>query len=93
MCYRQKKKLDFKDNIIKEIYCSWCSKGSYFHALFGNCTVEMGSYSSKTMCHLLGQVLNLLGSILTILPTCPNSDTLLCYSNTKILTVWGGIQE
>ncbi len=30
---------------------------------------------------VLGQLLNLLSSILTILLTCPNSDILLCYSN------------
>ncbi len=40
--------------------------------------LKMGSYSSTTM---LGQSLNLLSSILTILLTCPNNNTLLCYSN------------
>ncbi len=37
---------------------------------------------------VLGQSLNLLSSILTILLTCPNSDTLLCYSNDPFLTVY-----
>ncbi len=36
---------------------------------------------------VLGQSLNLLSSILTILLICPNSDTLLCYSNDPFLTV------
>ncbi len=36
---------------------------------------------------VLGQSLNLLSSILTILLTCPNSDTLVCYSNDPFLTV------
>ncbi len=47
----------------------------------------MGSYMySSTM--VLGQLLNLLSSILTILLTCPNSDALLCYSNDPFLTVY-----
>ncbi len=33
---------------------------------------------------VLGQSLNLLSSILTILLTCPNSDTLVCYSNDPV---------
>ncbi len=33
-------------------------------------------------------LLNLLSSIMTILLTCPNSDTLLCYSNDPFLTVY-----
>ncbi len=37
---------------------------------------------------ILGQSLNLLNSILTILLTCPNNNTLLCYSNEPFLTVW-----
>ncbi len=37
---------------------------------------------------VLGQSLNLLSSILTILLTCPNSDTLVCYSNNPFLTVY-----
>ncbi len=36
---------------------------------------------------VLGQSLNLLSSILTILLTCPNSDALVCYSNDPFLTV------
>ncbi len=47
----------------------------------------MGSYSS-TSCVRIGQSLNLLSSILTISLTCPNSDTLLCYSNDPFLTVY-----
>ncbi len=38
---------------------------------------------------VLGQSLNLLSSILTILLTCPDSNTLLCYSNDPFLTVRG----
>ncbi len=38
---------------------------------------------------VLGQLLSLLSSILTILLTCPNGDTLLCYSNKPFLTVYG----
>ncbi len=37
---------------------------------------------------VLGQLLSLLSSILTILLTCPNSDTLLCYSNEPFLEVY-----
>ncbi len=36
--------------------------------------LTVGSYSSTTV------LLNLLNSIVTILLTCPSSDTLLCYS-------------
>ncbi len=58
--------------------------------------LKMGSYSSTRMCQywdihkdvsILGYSLNLLSSLLTILLTCPNSDTLLCYSNEPFLTV------
>ncbi len=35
----------------------------------------------------LGQSLNLLSSILTIILTCPNNNTLLCYNNEPFLTV------
>ncbi len=31
---------------------------------------------------------NLLSSILTILLTCPNNDTVVCYSNDPFLTVY-----
>ncbi len=37
---------------------------------------------------VLGQSLNLLSSILAILLTCRNSDTLLCYSNDPFFTVY-----
>ncbi len=36
----------------------------------------------------IGTIANLLSSILTILLTCPNNDTLLCYSNDPLLTVY-----
>ncbi len=39
------------------------------------------------MCHI-GTIVNLLSSILTILLICPNNDTLLCYSNDPLLTVY-----
>ncbi len=49
----------------------------------------IGCYSSTTIdVPVLGQSLNLLSSILTILLTCPNSDTLLCYSNDPFLPVY-----
>ncbi len=38
-------------------------------------------------CVVLGQLLSLLSCILSILLTCPKSDTLLCYSNNPLLTV------
>ncbi len=47
----------------------------------------MGSYSIAHDVSELGQWPNLLSSILTILLTCPNSDTLVCYSNDPFLTV------
>ncbi len=37
---------------------------------------------------VLGQSTNVLSSILTILLTCPNNNTLLCYSNDPFLTVY-----
>ncbi len=37
---------------------------------------------------LLRQLLSLLSSILTILLTCPNSDSMLCYTNDPFLTVY-----
>ncbi len=48
--------------------------------------LKMGCYSSTTVL-VLGQLLSLLSSILTILLTCPNSDTWLCNSNDPFLTV------
>ncbi len=51
------------------------------------CTAWVVTGSSTTMyVSVLGQSLNLLSSILTILLTCPNSDTLLCYNNDPFLT-------
>ncbi len=38
--------------------------------------------------HITIYIANLLSSILTILLTCPNNDTLLCYSNDPLLTVY-----
>ncbi len=49
--------------------------------------LKMGSYSSTTMCQYW-TIANLLSSILTILLTCPNNDTVLCYSNDSFLTVY-----
>ncbi len=45
-----------------------------------------GQYIAQR-CVILGQSLNLLSSILTILPIYPNSDTLVCYSNDPFSTV------
>ncbi len=39
-------------------------------------------------CVSIGKIASLLRSILTILLTCPNNDTLLCYSNDPLLTVY-----
>ncbi len=47
----------------------------------------MGGYSIIMMC----QFLNLLSSILAILLTCPNSDTLLCYSNDPFSTMYKNV--
>ncbi len=49
--------------------------------------LKMGSYNVAHTVLVLGQSLNLLSSILTILLTCPNNDTLLCCSNDLFLTV------
>ncbi len=49
--------------------------------------LKMGSYSSTQRCVSIGTIANLLSSILTILLTCPNNDTVLCYSNDPFLTV------
>ncbi len=56
---------------------------------YNNITLlKMGSYSNTTNdVSVLVQSLNLLSSVLTILLTCPNSNTLLCYSNGTVLTV------
>ncbi len=61
-----------------------CNSSKLFWVLIA--LLKMGSYSSVMM-SILGQSLNLLSSILTILLTCPNSDTLVCYSNDPFLTV------
>ncbi len=45
-----------------------------------HCGYSHLSYSSTSM-SVLGQLLSLLSSILTILLSCPNRDTLLCSSN------------
>ncbi len=51
--------------------------------------LKMGCYCSTTMCQYWDKImLNLLRSILTILLTCPNSNTLLCYSNDPFLAVY-----
>ncbi len=52
--------------------------------LVGPTLLKIGSY-----CYVseLGQSLSLLSSVLTIILTCPNSDTLLCYSNNPFLVV------
>ncbi len=39
-------------------------------------------------CVNIGKIANLLSSILTILLTCPDNNTLLCYSNDPLLTVY-----
>ncbi len=49
--------------------------------------LKMGRYSSTIDVSVLGQQLSLLSSILTILLTCPNNDTLLRYNNDPFLTV------
>ncbi len=49
---------------------------------------SQGQPSSTLLCmSVLGQSLDLLSSILTILLTCPNKNTLLSYSNEPYLTV------
>ncbi len=46
-----------------------------------------GMYTAQH-CVSIGKFLNLLSSILTNLLTCPNNNTLLCYSNKPFLTVY-----
>ncbi len=43
--------------------------------------LKMGHYSNTTVRQVLVQSLNLQSSTLTILLTCPNNDTSLCYCN------------
>ncbi len=50
----------------------------------------MGSYRSTTMCQYWDNCY-LLSRILTILLTCPNNDTVLCYSNDPFLTVFWSV--
>ncbi len=58
-----------------------------------NSGVSINRYTTKWVdtvaqqCVRIGTTANLLSSILTILLTCPNNDTLLCYSNDPLLTV------
>ncbi len=47
-------------------------------------TVINGQLQQHNNVSVLGQLLDLLSSILTILLTCPNNDTLLCYSNNPV---------
>ncbi len=47
----------------------------------------MGGYSSTTMRQYWDNHLILLSSTLTTLLTCPNNNTVLCYSNELFLTV------
>ncbi len=44
--------------------------------------------TAAQQCVSIRTIANLLSSVLTILLTCPNSDTLLCYSNDPFLTVF-----
>ncbi len=46
--------------------------------------LKMGHYSNTMVHQKLGQLLKLQSSILTILLTCPNNDTSLCYCNNRI---------
>ncbi len=48
---------------------------------------SLDSYGTHNIVSVLGQSLNLLSSILTILLTCPSSDISLWYSNDTFLTV------
>ncbi len=50
-------------------------------------TVKSGQLQYHNDVSVFEQSLSLLRSILTILLTCPNSDTLLCYSNNPFLAV------
>ncbi len=50
-------------------------------------TVKKWVVTVAQRCVSIGTIVNLLSSILTILLTCPNNDTVLCYSNDPFLTV------
>ncbi len=52
--------------------------------------LKIGSYSSTAMCQYWDNHLILLSSILTILLTCPNNNTLLCYSNEQCTALFPG---
>ncbi len=76
------------------VYVRVCACALQAGATIENCLessapilLKMGSYSSTTMSQYW-TIANLLSSILTILLTCPNNDTVLCYSNDPLLTVY-----
>ncbi len=50
-------------------------------------TVKKWIVTGAQPCVSIGTTANLLSSMLTILLTCPNNDTVLCYSNDPFLTV------
>ncbi len=57
------------------------------------CTCSSGAHAKWVVtitqhCVSIGTIANLLSSILTILLTRPNNDTVLCYSNDPFLTVY-----
>ncbi len=51
-------------------------------------TVKKGIVTVAQRCVSIGTIANLLSSIVTILLTCPNIGTLLCYSNDPFVTVF-----
>ncbi len=51
-------------------------------------TVKKWVVTVAQPCVSIGTIANLLSSVLTILLTCPNNDTVLCYSNDPFLTVY-----
>ncbi len=50
--------------------------------------LEMGRYTVAQPFVSIGTIANLVSSILTILLTYPNNDTVLCYGSDPFLTVY-----
>ncbi len=64
-------------------YCNY----PFLTVLDSNAVCKMGIVTVAQRCVSIGRSLNLLSSLLTILLTCLNGNTLLCYSNDPFLTL------
>ncbi len=76
-------------NKININYCvSVISKHRAIHVCIVAVSYIQWIVTVAQQCVSIGTIANLLSSILTILLTCPNNDTVLCYSNDRFWTVY-----